>query len=148
VTCWQKNVDATVDITFWGFPLSMDKLHEHFGVMVPMGYDLYITRANEHFMPDGQEITAGEWLEIVKSDPTLRLEGQAFPYLALWSGDDICGKSVYPDAWLDWAHGNIYSKSPDKPIIRKMILLAEKLGAKVQGDDLELYTWDELKDQE
>ena len=47
--------------------------------------------------------------------------------------------SKYPTAWLDWDHGDIYTKNPDEPILAKMLLIASALGAKVQGDDGEFY---------
>ena len=114
-----------------------------------MGYDLYITRAEEHFSTQGKEITPEEWLDIVERDPTLRLRGErSWPYEAIWMGDEACGKSSYPEPWLNWRSGYIYSKSPDKPLIRKMILIARQLDAKVQGDDLEAYTWDQVIDDD
>jgi hypothetical protein len=100
-----------------------------------MGYNLYITRAKWHHRNDGQWITADEWLRYVERDPELRLAGYNGDYFALWSG-----KSEYPDPWIDWSRGNAYSKSPDDAIIDKMVAIAKELGAKVQGDDGEVYT--------
>jgi hypothetical protein len=100
-----------------------------------MGYDVHITRAELHFENDGHWITAQEWLQYVKQDPELKLAGDNGEYFALWSG-----KSEHPDPWLDWSEGNIYSKNPDDPLIDKMVAIAKKLNAKVQGDDGEFYT--------
>lgn len=99
-----------------------------------MGYDLHITRAD--FWPDnkGREISAEEWLEVVRSDPELKLAGVNGPYFALWTGE-----SEYAEPWLDWHRGNIYSKNPDDAIIGKMLEIAKRLNAKVQGDDGEVY---------
>ena len=94
-----------------------------------MGYDLHITR------PEGAWITAAEWLQYVEQDPELKLAGYNGDYFALWSG-----KSEYPDPWLDWFAGNIYTKNPDDPLIDKMVEIAKKLNAKVQGGDGEIYT--------
>lgn len=99
-----------------------------------MGYDLHITRAKYHFDNAGHWITAEEWLRYVEQDPDLKLAGYNGDYFALWSG-----KSEYPDPWLDWFEGNIYTKSPDDPLIDKMVEIAKKLNAKVQGDDGEVY---------
>ncbi|HXE54889.1 MAG TPA: hypothetical protein VN541_17845 [Tepidisphaeraceae bacterium] len=99
-----------------------------------MGYELHITRAESWADNDGKEITADEWLELVSADPELRLAGYNGPYFAIWSGP-----SEYPDPWLDWFGGNISSKHPDSLLIEKMAQIAAKLGAKVQGDDGELY---------
>jgi hypothetical protein len=100
-----------------------------------MGYNLYITRAKWHYQNEGYWIPADEWLRYVERDPELQLAGYNGDYFALWNG-----KSEYPDPWLDWARGNIYSKSPDDAIIGKMVAIAKDLGAKVQGDDGEVYT--------
>jgi hypothetical protein len=99
-----------------------------------MGYDLHITHAKLHSDNDGQSITAEEWLRHVEQDPELKLAGYNGDYFALWSG-----RSSYPDPWLDWSRGNIYSKNPDHPIIYKMVEIAKKLNAKVQDDDGEIY---------
>ncbi len=56
-------------------------------------------------------------------------------YFALWSGS-----FEYPDPWFDWAQGNIYTKNPDEPILRKMLQIAQHLNAFVQGDEGEVYT--------
>lgn len=100
-----------------------------------MGYDLHITRADWWIANTGSEITAQEWLAIVEHDPELRLAGYNGQYFALWSGP-----SKYSDPWLDWSQGCIYSKSPDKALVQKMIQIAQRLQAKVQGDDGEVYT--------
>jgi hypothetical protein len=99
-----------------------------------MGYDLHITRAKFHFENEGAWITADEWLRYVESDPDLKLAGYNGEYFALWSG-----KSEYPDPWLDWFQGNIYTQNRDAPLIDKMVEIAKKLDAKVQGDDGETY---------
>ncbi len=99
-----------------------------------MGYDIHITRAESYYENDGQWIRANEWLSYVSGDPELKLAGYNGEYFALWSG-----KSKYPDPWLDWFEGNIFSKNPDDPITNKMVEIAKLLGAKVQGDHGEVY---------
>jgi hypothetical protein len=42
-------------------------------------------------------------------------------------------------AWFHHHHDNVAVKNPDREIRRKMWRLAERLGAKVQGDDGEYY---------
>ena len=106
-----------------------------------MGYDLHITRAENWAENAGTEITADEWLALVKSDPELSLSSDNGPYFAIWSGP-----SRYPDPWLDWFGGNIYSKNPDSALLQKMVSVAATLGARVQGDEGELYTGDEPLD--
>lgn len=99
-----------------------------------MGYDLHVTRADDWADNKGHEISVDEWLRFVGEDPELRLAGYNGPYFALWSGP-----SKYRDPWLDWHAGNLYSKNPDKAIVEKMLQIAERLGARVQGDDGEFY---------
>src|SRR5689334_3842777 len=110
-----------------------------------MGYDLHITRADDWRDLEGHQISSEEWLAYVKNDPSLTLRGESvWPFEAIWSGDDVCGKSEYPEAWLDWLDGYVYTKNPDRPVIKKMVLIARVLNAKVQGDDGEIYLWDEV----
>ena len=99
-----------------------------------MGYNLHITRAKFHYNNDGQWIPAEEWLRYIEQDPELSLAGYNGDYFAIWSGP-----SSYPDPWLDWSRGNIYSKNPDDALIDKMVEIAKKFNAIVQGDDGEVY---------
>jgi hypothetical protein len=102
-----------------------------------MGYDLHITRAKEWSDNDDAQITAEEWLRVVAADPELSLAGYNGDYFALWNGP-----SRNPDPWFDWSGGNVMTKSPDPALVAKMIQLAERLGARVQGDDGEIYLSD------
>lgn len=96
-----------------------------------MGYNLYITRAKYWAENEDFWITADEWLEIVEKDPTLSLNSENGRYHALWSGEEDC--------WLDWFEGNIYTKYPKKNLIEKMGEIADNLGARVHGEDDEVY---------
>jgi len=40
---------------------------------------------------------------------------------------------------LEWFQDDIYTKNPDEPILAKMLQIASALGARVQGDDGEIY---------
>jgi hypothetical protein len=101
-----------------------------------MGYNLYITRRKRHFDPDGPSISEDEWRQLVDSDPELRFEADDNIHTAFWNGP-----SEYPDPWFayDPQYGAIDTKNPDGPMIYKMLHMASLLGAKVQGDDLEVY---------
>ncbi len=58
-----------------------------------------------------------------------------WPYFAVWSGP-----CTDPDGgWFDWADGCVSTKNPDRAILGKLLQLADKLGAVVQGDDGEVY---------
>lgn len=117
-----------------------------------MGYDVHITRKENWFDEDEtHNITIEEWKEIVANDPEMRLDNFAEATttngdnlrienegLSVWmkySGDGLDGNH----AWFEYAQGNIDVKNPDREIIIKMLGLAEKLNAKVQGDDGEIY---------
>jgi hypothetical protein len=98
-----------------------------------LGYDLHITRRKD-WSGKGNDIPAEEWLAYARKDPELLLTSQDGPYFARWNGP-----SKYPDPWLDWRDGNVYSKNPDEALIDKMVAIARDLGAQVQGDDGETY---------
>lgn len=98
-----------------------------------MGYDLHITRRSD-WADTGNDISAEEWLNYIRGDPELTLASRNGAYHAVWDGPP---EDAEP--WLDWSQGQIYSKNPDAPLINKMISIAEKLKATVQGDDGEIY---------
>jgi hypothetical protein len=106
-----------------------------------MGYDLHITRAESWAQNEAAEITADEWLAVVRADPELTPAPENGPYFVQWSG-----QSWHPEPWLDWHAGNVYTKNPDSALLRKMVRLAQQLEARVQGDDGEFYTGDEPLD--
>ena len=42
-------------------------------------------------------------------------------------------------AWFHYSNGNVDVKNPDRQILGKMLRIADRLGANVQGDDGEPY---------
>lgn len=101
-----------------------------------MGYDLHITRSDNWAESEETPISSAEWLAIVEADPELQLEPANGPYFAHWTGP--C--SYREGGWFDWNDGQIQTKNPDRAILAKMLAIAEKLGAAVQGDDGEPYS--------
>jgi hypothetical protein len=99
-----------------------------------MGYDLHITRKKFWADAQGPAITADEWLAYVVTDPQLRLDANSKGHTVT-----LAIPSKYPDPWLEWSEGEIYTKNPDEPILSKMLEIATVLKAKVQGDDGEIY---------
>ena len=99
-----------------------------------MGYDLHITRAKNWSDNKNKWISSEEWLLFVKSDSELTLNADNGPFFTNWSG-----QSSYEYPWLDWSEGNVFTKNPDKAIVEKMLYIANKLNAKVQGEDGEVY---------
>ena len=101
-----------------------------------MGYELHITRAEFWAENEGYEISAEEWLDLISKDPELKLDPQNGPHFAAWSPPGDATEA----GWLDWFEGNLASKYPGRLLFGKMLEVARKLGAKVQGDDGEIYT--------
>lgn len=117
-----------------------------------MGYDLHITRKENWFdEEDLNKIKLTEWTDYIKSDNEMRLDNQAntttekgdeLTYenngLAVWT---LYSKNGLNDnyAWFDFRAGNVTVKNPDEEIKNKMIDIATRLNAKVQGDDGEIY---------
>lgn len=115
-----------------------------------MGYDIHITRKTNWFEEE-PKIGRDEWQAVVASDDEMRLDGYAEARvgsgvvlrvesegLAVWtaySGHAANGNM----AWFDFRGGNVVVKNPDAEILGKMCEIADKLGARVQGDDGELY---------
>lgn len=101
-----------------------------------MGYNPYITRRKNHIEEEGPSISEEEWRDIVEADPSLSFKHEDYPLTAFWDG-----KCEYPDPWFDYsaAYGSIDTKNPDDTIINKMLEMASKFDAKVQGDDGEIY---------
>ncbi|MDP1797485.1 MAG: hypothetical protein Q8K78_08395 [Planctomycetaceae bacterium] len=107
-----------------------------------MGWEVHATRATDWINSSENPITTEEWLRVVADDPELKIDDQNSPYFAVWSGP--CS---YPKgSWFDWHDGQIHTKNPDQAILGKLLEIAAKLGAVVQGDDGEIYRCaDDLK---
>lgn len=103
-----------------------------------MGYELHITRADQWSENDGREISPEEWLELVGKDPELAIDARNGPHFAIWTPP-----VGTPVGWIDWFGGNLSSKRPDRALLGKMLEVAKRLGAKVQGDEGEVYATEE-----
>ena len=99
-----------------------------------MGYDIHITRANDWDKNQGFEISTEEWLNLVQDDPDLIPVPENGEYFVVWHGT-----TQYSETWFDWSNGNIDTKAPDKATLRKMLQIAQKLNAKIEGDEGEIY---------
>lgn len=115
-----------------------------------MGYDVHITR-KENWFDEGPEISLDEWLDVVRADSEMRIDGYAEvvvggdsvlrtedPSMSVWlaySKHQLNGSM----AWLWHSRGNVIAKNPDDEILKKMHVIAIKLTAKVQGDEGEFY---------
>jgi hypothetical protein len=114
-----------------------------------MGYDLKITRAPMGLERNESPISLDEWLEYVASDPEFRLDnvaevcassGQVLRYenpgLAVWLPSTLESGS---GRWFDFRNGRIVVKNPTDEMIAKMKQVANRLNARVVGDDGEEY---------
>ncbi|MER7735636.1 hypothetical protein ABTX80_32585 [Streptomyces erythrochromogenes] len=80
-----------------------------------MGYDVHITRSENWWDEDGQDINTAEWEAVVAAHPGLVM-------VPMW-----------------WNAGRIVSKNPSDAVIATMCQVAKVLEARVQGDDGEYY---------
>jgi hypothetical protein len=101
-----------------------------------MGWEIHITRAESWADSEKHPITAEEWLALVEADPDLVIDPRDNgPYFALWVRHWVQGD--HP--WFDWFVGAIETKNPDRKTLGKALEIAQRLGARVQGDDGEEY---------
>jgi hypothetical protein len=116
-----------------------------------VGYEVYATRAVHWVDAATAPIPLDEWLAYVESDPEMRLDGYAEAEVSggavlryeneglavwlAWSGDEEDGNR----AWFDFRKGCVVVKNPDEEILSKLVDIATALGARVVGDDGELY---------
>jgi len=99
-----------------------------------MGYDVHITRAQDWIDSERMPIAREEWRALVESDPEITPDPDNGP-------DDYLFVGHPKEPWPLWWHkGEVYTKNPDKHIMKKMIEIAAVLNANVQGDDGERYT--------
>ena len=114
-----------------------------------MGYDLHITRKefwHDEIQPES-DITLQEWVDYIGQDNQLELsndlqvkvpgnevEKQVAPGFCYWTHHPENNKPT-----LCFSDGIISTKNPDENTIRKLIEIALKLNAHVQGDDGEIY---------
>lgn len=116
-----------------------------------MGYDVHITRKKFWFDEINEEIALEEWIELVIEDSEMRLDkfaetslsnGQILRVesegLAVWTSYSKHAENESM-AWFNYFNGRIAVKNPDSEILGKMWSLAQKLAAKVQGDEGEIY---------
>lgn len=101
----------------------------------PMGYDIHITRSENWGDENGKKISLEEWLRYVESDPEVQRDPLNSPTDFLY----VAHPEEPSPLWWHAGYGEIYTKDPDDATVRKMFAIASKLGAKVQGDEGELY---------
>ena len=102
-----------------------------------MGYELHITRRDDWADDDGPSITLEEWVKYVASDPEMKADAEnPTPDNAIYLGPT----EEWPFWWVK--RGEIQTKNSTPEVIAKMVAIARSLGARVQGDDGEVYGLD------
>ena len=99
-----------------------------------MGRDVYITRAAHPARGAQTPIPQEAWRDIIRDDPELHAPDEAYPSYAVWSG----GAADVP-TWIDWADGNLFTRSPHGRFLRKLARLAELLDAGVFDENGAAY---------
>lgn len=100
-----------------------------------MGYDLHATKAKHWTKSDRREITATAWQGLVSGDPELHPDLTNGPHAVTWA--DPAGRH---HGWFDWYGGAVYTTNPDRATVGKLLDIAARLDARVQGDSGEFYT--------
>ncbi len=116
-----------------------------------MGYGLYITRKDDWSDIEGPRIELIEWAEYLTIDPSLKIDwersAEVDPRVASKAKEPTHTKwlewpSRIPDeeeAWLWLEQGNLVAMDPDQAFRRKLFLIADGLGARLMGEEGELY---------
>lgn len=113
-----------------------------------IGYDLHVTKAVEWSQSSRHPITEAEWRAAVAADGQLRMDTVATAVnpdtheviqinnqlMASWTDPETKKKHYFY-----YSRGQIAIKNPSESAIKKMKALASKLGARIQGDEGELY---------
>ena len=116
-----------------------------------MGYELHITRADLHDDAPKDLISLEEWLQVIRSDAELKLVDAAravttdgVPVASYGEGIAEWVETA-PDGstrlltWFHYADGRIVITNPARQEIAKALQIAQRLKARVQGEEGEWY---------
>lgn len=106
------------------------------GTIGPVGYDLHLTRADD--WPDSELTPVGldEWVVAARaSDALVELESEYPPGVPgfLLGDDPVSSPALY------WADGEVVVRGSDQAHVSSLVALATAIGARVVGDDGEVY---------
>ncbi len=110
-----------------------------------MGYELHITRREHWADADGPEIAYFDWLDYLNIDRSLQedavfqKEGSEAQERTCVIWTDWSGRKGGKEARLWLRDGNIVTSDADAEFRRKMFVMADVLGAKLQGAKGEIY---------
>ena len=94
----------------------------------------YVNRDHQMALVNEIEIPL-RWMKLGDTNIIYRSEGLSF-----WKVHSFEGK-MYCNTWFEYERGNIDVSNPNDEIIKKMIAIAGRLEAKVQGDNGEIYDY-------
>lgn len=100
-----------------------------------MGYDFHITRKEHWADEEGPHISLNEWIAYAGNDAEVKPDSDN-PGVENWivtTHDSAC------PVWWDET-GEVVAKNPGQSMVEKMIAIANALGARVLGDDGEVYS--------
>ncbi|EFF82325.1 hypothetical protein GPS63_05450 [Acinetobacter haemolyticus] len=101
--------------------------------VIHAGYDVHITK-KEFYFNEGECITLAEWQSYMKTDPSVIVDPQNSEQGFIVS----INKQVFP-LWYSYDSCDLTTKNPSLEAITKMIEIAKRLNATVQGDEAEIY---------
>lgn len=114
-----------------------------------MSYTVVITRKTSPWDTSGPAITQVEWVEYTDRDADMRLDGfvevtastgqtmrMTDPGIAIWTAHPGAPSGV--PFRLD-RRGNVALADPDDVVLRKAWMVAQALGAHLQGEEGETY---------
>lgn len=99
-----------------------------------MGFDFHITRKNHWADEEGVEIALEEWIQYAESDKEVQADPDN-PVAENWIVS--LPEGMWP-LWWD-STGELCTKNPEQPMIRKLVAIAAALNARVLDDDGEHY---------
>lgn len=95
-----------------------------------MGYELHITRAERWYESEDHPISEEEWESFARNDPSLVLDGTVYGHVCA-DGETVS---------LRWSGGEILVKGVrGRKAAAGLVRMAEALGARLLGDDGEVY---------
>ncbi|MFD8597880.1 hypothetical protein ACFV1L_23025 [Kitasatospora sp. NPDC059646] len=103
-----------------------------------MGYDIHLTRRRYWFDEDGPEIGFDEWRAAVDADPELVVAFYGPAAGGQWWAELPDPDAPYPEG-MEWRGARASAKHPSTRLLVRMYAVAQRLGARVQGDDGEYY---------
>jgi hypothetical protein len=108
-----------------------------------MGYEVHIYRKTNWDIDEPSDISLDEWLSYIESDSEIELEHPNTENPNQVSGFCYWINSPDPEPgnppWFNYGHGHISTKWTDQSTISKMVEIANKLNARVMGDEGEFY---------